>query len=81
MLEERLEYIERTKEDGHISASMEALEVLEAISRALQIGSGLYAMRSMVISDGTMRAPCVGRRRRLRLRTPGQSTKQRRALI
>lgn len=50
-VEERLEQIERTKEDGRISASTEALEVLEAISRGA--ADRLWSVRYEV--DGDLR--------------------------
>jgi hypothetical protein len=50
-IEERLEQIERTTEDGRISASTEALEVLEAISRGA--ADRLWSVRHEV--DGGLR--------------------------
>jgi hypothetical protein len=50
-IEERLEQIERTTEDGRISASTEALEVLEAISRGA--ADRLWSVRHEV--DGDLR--------------------------
>jgi hypothetical protein len=50
-IEERLEQIERTTEDGRISASTEALEVLEAISRGA--ADRLWSVRYEV--DGGLR--------------------------
>jgi hypothetical protein len=50
-VEERLEQIERTTEDGRISASTEALEVLEAISRGA--ADRLWSVRYEV--DGDLR--------------------------
>jgi hypothetical protein len=50
-VEERLEQIERTTEDGRISASTEALEVPEAISRGA--ADRLWSVRHEV--DGDLR--------------------------
>ena len=80
-VEERLEQIEHTKEDGRISASTEALEVLEAISRGA--ADRLWSVRHEV--DGDLRrdherqvwAGAEG----FAYEPPGQSAKQRRALI